>query len=225
MTTDGPDAARVRTLLAARFGEVGKPILDPLEELVLTILSQSTTDANRDRGFAGLKQRFPSWEDVRAASRSDVEDSIRVAGLAGQKAGAIQGALDRLHAERGSLDLDHLDAMSDDEAIAYLTSFGGVGVKTAACVLCFSLRRPVLPIDTHVLRIARRFGWIAPGCTATRAHRLVEARVDPEDRFAVHMLLITLGRTSCNARAPDCTNCPLERICPKVGVTPIRQAP
>ncbi|MFV1987914.1 MAG: endonuclease III [Gemmatimonadota bacterium] len=210
----GPDADLVRALLTRRFGPIDKPVLDPLDELVLTILSQSTTDANRDRGFASLRDRFPTWGDVRLGARADVEDAVRVAGLAGQKAAAIQDALDRLHQERGTLDLDHVETMSDEEAMDYLTSFGGVGVKTAACVLCFAFRRPVLPVDTHVLRIARRLAWIPPKCTATRAHSLVSDRVAAEDRFAIHVLLIALGRAVCTARTPNCDSCPLEELCP-----------
>ncbi|MDX1394097.1 MAG: endonuclease III [Gemmatimonadota bacterium] len=218
MTAAGPDAGRVREILESRYGDVGKPRLAPLDELVLTILSQSTTDANRDRAFDRLRARYADWDDVRTAARSEIEETVRVAGLAGQKAGAIQGALERLHDERGTADLDHLHEMDDEEAVAYLTSFTGVGVKTAACVLCFSLRRPVLPVDTHVLRIARRLAWIPPRCTATRAHTLVQARVEPNDRFALHMLMIAHGRATCTARSPDCDGCPLRTDCPRVGV-------
>lgn len=218
MSPAGPDPAEVRATLTRRFGDIEKPLLDPLEELILTILSQSTTDANRDRAFATLRERFPSWEDVRSAPRADLEEAVRVAGLAGQKAGAIQDALDRLVRERGGPTLEHLREMTDDEAIDYLTTFNGVGIKTAACVLCFSLRRPVLPVDTHVLRIARRLGWVPPDCTSSRAHGLLAQIVAPGDRFALHMQLITLGRTSCLARAPECASCPLEGSCPRVGV-------
>lgn len=120
--------------------------------------------------------------------------------------------------ERGTLDLAHLEEMSDEEAIAYLTGFVGVGVKTAACVLCFSLRRPILPVDTHVLRIARRLGWITPKGTSATAHAGVAARVPPEDRFELHLLLIAHGRATCTARAPRCTECPLLEECPRVGL-------
>ena len=135
-----------------------------------------------------------------------------------RRRGSIQRALERLAAETGALTLDHLRELTDDEAVAYLTGFDGVGVKTAACVLCFSLRRPILPVDTHVLRIARRLGWIPPRCTASRAHGLLADLVSPGDRFTLHMQLITLGRTSCVARAPACLECPLEAVCPRVGV-------
>ncbi|MCG8467330.1 MAG: endonuclease III [Gemmatimonadetes bacterium] len=195
---------------------------------MLTILSQSTTDGNRDRAFEALRERFPpedggahlvSWEGVRRAPEDLVADVIRVAGLVGQKTSAIRGALERLASEHGRPTLAHLAGLGDAEAIEYLTSFRGVGVKTAACVLCFSLRRPVLPVDTHVHRIAKRLGWAPETADATRTHDLLAARVAPEDRFALHMALITHGREICRARGPLCDGCPLEPICPRVGVS------
>ena len=230
-TSRAPEAGLVLRRLARRFAIPDKPRLDPLDELILTILSQSTTDANRDRAWRNLADRFPRstgageasqgaicWESVRRAGAEAVEDAVRVAGLANQKVPAILLALERLAAEAGTLSLDHLEAMDDDEAISYLTTFRGVGVKTAACVLCFSLRRPVLPVDTHVLRIARRLAWVPPRASADQTHRLLAVRVAPEERFRMHMLLITFGRTLCLARGPRCGECPLERECPRVGV-------
>lgn len=208
----------MRERLSAAFGPVGKTRRPPLDELVLTILSQSTTDANRDRAWETLRERYPDWEAVREAPRAEIEDAVRVAGLGGQKSRAIKAALARLAEERGALDLDHLEALSDEAALDYLASFEGVGVKTAACVLCFSLRRPVLPVDTHVLRVARRLGWVPTNASATRAHRELEERVEPDDRFALHLLVIALGRATCRARRPRCGECPLLEICPRVGV-------
>lgn len=187
--------------------------------MILTILSQATTDANRDRAWESLTTRYESWDSVRGAPRRDVEDAIRVGGLAGQKARTIQRTLDRLADERGRPDLEHLRDMSDDDAMRYLTRFDGVGVKTAACVLCFSLRRPVLPVDTHVLRIGRRIGWVPASCSAERAHRWIEERVRPEDRFSLHVLFIALGRGLCTARRPRCEECPLSEGCPRIGVS------
>ena len=237
-TSRGPEAGLVLRRLALRFAIPDKPRLDPLDELILTILSQSTTDANRDRAWRNLAHRFPRsagagrdeasrsprepgaicWESVRQAGPDVLEDAVRVAGLANQKVPAILHALERLAAETGRLSLDHLDEMDDEEAIAYLTTFRGVGVKTAACVLCFSLRRPVLPVDTHVHRIARRLAWVPPRASADRTHRLLADRVPPGERFRMHMLLITFGRTLCLARSPRCGECPLEPECPRVGV-------
>ena len=232
--SSGPEAPRspgtdlVLRRLSERFRVPDKPRLAPLDELVLTILSQSTTDENRDRAWRTLSERFPaspsasagpiSWECVLRATPAELEDAVRVAGLANQKAPAIRAALERLRAEVGRITLDHLGEMDDEEAIAYLTSFRGVGVKTAACVLCFSLRRPVLPVDTHVLRIARRLAWVAPRASADVTYAALARTVTPSERFRMHMLLITFGRSLCLARAPRCGKCPLEPECPKIGV-------
>lgn len=233
-TTRSPGTDLVLTRLSERFPVPDKPRLAPLDELVLTILSQSTTDENRDRAWRTLVARYPavageeadgaspagpiSWESVLRATPAELEDAVRVAGLANQKAPAIRAALERLRAEVGRITLDHLEEMSDEEAIAYLTTFRGVGVKTAACVLCFSLRRPVLPVDTHVLRIARRLAWVPPRASADLTYTALSRTVAPSERFRMHMLLITFGRSLCIARAPRCGECPLERECPRVGV-------
>ncbi len=209
---------RVAATLVERYGPPAKPRLDPLEELILTILSQSTTDKNRDRAWDSLRRCYSTWEAVRLAPRDQIEETIRVAGLATQKAGAIQGALDRLVSEVGAASLDHLDGMSDTEAIEYLGSFRGVGVKTAACVLCFALGRPVIPVDTHVHRVASRLEWIAPRATSTAAHRILNDIVPEQLRFALHIHLIQLGREICTARRPQCHRCPLVDGCPRVGL-------
>jgi len=195
-----------------------RPRLDPVDELVLTILSQSTSDGNRDRAWRALRARYPAWEDVEAASAAELERTIRPAGLAGQKAATILGAFRRLREERGRISLDHLRALTDAEALAYLVSFGGVGIKTAACVLCFSLGRDVLPVDTHVHRIARRLGWIPPAAGAARAHDLLEALVPSGLRGELHFLLIAHGRRTCTSRRPACGACALVDLCPRVGV-------
>ncbi len=213
-------ARQAESRLAGRYGESSKPRLEPLEELVLTILSQSTTDRNRDRAWEALRERYPAWEALRRAPRSELETTIRVAGLATQKAAAIQTALERLQSEVGRPSLDHLADMPDDDALAYLSSFKGVGVKTAACVLCFALGRPVLPVDTHVHRIAARLGWIPPRTTSVNAHRTLNRRVPGEIRFSLHMHLIQLGRDICTARHPSCEHCPLADTCPRLGVPP-----
>ncbi|MFQ5745921.1 MAG: endonuclease III domain-containing protein [Gemmatimonadota bacterium] len=206
-------AERLRAVL-----ELGpRPRRDPVDELVLTILSQSTSDGNRDRAWRALRARYPSWEDAEASPAPELESVIRPAGLAGQKAAAILAALRRLRSERGRITLDHLDGMTDDEAMAYLASFRGVGRKTAACVLCFSLGRDVLPVDTHVHRIARRLGWVPEAAGATRAHDRLAAIVPPALRAELHFLLIAHGRNTCRSRRPDCLRCPLNDGCPRVG--------
>ncbi len=215
---DPSRASHAEARLAGRYGSPGKLRLDPLEELVLTILSQSTTDRNRDRAWDALRDRYPAWNAVRRAPRAELETTIRIAGLATQKAAAIHTALERLQSEVGSPSLDHLTEMSDDDALAYLSSFKGVGIKTAACVLCFALGRSVLPVDTHVYRIAIRLGWVPPGATPAATHRVLNQHVPEGIRFALHIHLIELGRDLCTARRPSCERCPLADTCPRVGV-------
>jgi endonuclease-3 len=187
---------------------------------MLTILSQSTSDTNRDRAYAALRGRYPNWESVRAAPRDDLEETIRPAGLFKQKARVLQETLDTIVEREGALDLARLRNKSDAEVIDYLTSIRGVGVKTAACVLCFSLRRPYLPVDTHVHRLAKRLGLIAPTTTADQAHQILnrEGAVPSEVRFDFHIQLIRHGRTVCRASRPDCSLCVLEELCPREGV-------
>lgn len=210
--------AATRRALAARYGTPEKARLDPLAELILTILSQNTTDANRDRAWAALRARYPEWERVRDAPRRELEETIRPAGLVTGKAAAIQGALDRLYREVGRLSLDHLAAMGDEEALRYLRSFRGVGLKTAACVLCFALGRAVMPVDTHVHRVARRLGWADERADAAATHERLNRTVPPELRFALHVYLIALGRDVCTAGRPACSDCVLADRCPRVGV-------
>jgi endonuclease-3 len=191
---------------------------DPLDELVLTILSQNTTDVNCFRGWEGLRARFGGWDELLSAPAAELENAIRPAGLARQKAAAIRDALSRLRDERGVLSLDHLDGMADSEALAYLTGFRGVGVKTAACVLCFALGRDVIPVDTHVHRIARRLGLVPGTASAMRAHEILNEDVPPGLRYELHLLLIRHGREVCRARGPSCGACAIAGLCPRIGV-------
>ena len=216
------DDTGVLTTIARRleesYGPPGKARRDPLDELVLTILSQNTSDTNRDRAWEELRSRFDGWEQVRGADRQTLEEAIRSAGLAGQKAAAIHGVLEGLAEERGELALDHLEEMDDEEALAYLTSFRGVGTKTAACVLCFALRRPIMPVDTHVHRVARRLGLVPEDASRTGAHEVLNRRVPPDLRYPLHIWLIRHGRAVCGARRARCGACELEDVCPRVGV-------
>lgn len=214
---------RVRALnrrLEREYGRPQKQRLDPLDELLLTILSQNTSDTNRDRAYESLRERFRDWEEVRLAARSEVEDAIRSAGLWKQKARTLQEALDAIHAEQGDLDLSHLHRMSDAEVIEYLTRFRGVGVKTAACVLCFAMGRPYMPVDTHVHRVTRRLGLIPADITADQAHWLLnhDSSVPAELRFSFHIQLIRHGRAVCRASRPACRSCVLEGLCPRIGI-------
>ncbi|MCL7971603.1 MAG: endonuclease III [marine benthic group bacterium] len=215
------DEGRIRTI-ATRLAQAEpasrKVRRDPLDELVLTILSQSTSDANCYRGWEALKARFPDWGAVLAAPDGELEETIRPAGLAKQKSGTILSTLTRLRREHGRPTLDHLATMDDAEAIEYLTSFKGVGVKTAACVLCFAMDRDVIPVDTHVHRIALRLGLVPEKASAVRTHEILNEIVPPELRYELHVLMIGHGRRTCTARNPRCPECAIRALCPRVGL-------
>jgi len=187
--------------------------LAPVDELVCTILSQNTSDTNRDRGYVALRERFPTWEAVRDAPVDEVIDAIRPAGLANQKGPRIQAALRYLGEQNGALSLDFLDDMSIDDAKAWLTGINGIGPKTAAIILLFAFNRPAFPVDTHVHRVTRRLGLIGPKTTAERAHVELEAIAPPEDYYPVHLNIIRHGREICHARRPRCEICPLAPHC------------
>lgn len=201
---------RLRALYGAPAPHRRLPALD---ELVLTILSQHTSDVNRDRAYASLRSRLPHWEDVLAAPAREVADAIRAGGLADQKAPRIQAALAAAAASGHGLDLEWLAGLPADAALAWLTALPGVGIKTASCVLLFSLREPVMPVDTHVHRVATRVGLIPPGTTAERAHALMTALTPPARMLEGHLLLIEHGRRTCRARNPLCGVCPLAARC------------
>jgi endonuclease III len=188
---------------------------DPVSELVTTLLSHSTTDVNQLRAFEALRSRYPAWDDVRRAPTAEVEETVRVAGLAGQKAPRIQHVLDVIADDPRGDDLEWLGETPLEEAMAFLTALPGVGPKTAACVMCFCFDAPVLPVDTHVHRIALRTGIVPPGSSAARAQERLSRWIAPELTYATHMHLIAHGRTICTARSPRCLDCPLLDLCPE----------
>jgi len=206
------DARWMIDRLAARFGPVAEPSRDGVETLVLTILSQNTTDTNRDRAYSSLLDRFGSLDAVAHAPQEEIEDAIRVGGLQAQKSRSILGALRRLHDERGALDLGFLDELPREEALAWLLDLPGVGRKTAGIVLLFSFGRPYFPIDTHIRRVLTRVGWVRGGGDP---HRQVNPLLDADARLMsdLHLQLIRLGRTLCKPRAPRCEECPIRRRC------------
>lgn len=207
-------ALKVHQKLLEAFGEpVWRNPLPPVDELVSTILSQNTNDVNRDRAFESLRKKFPTWEQVRDADTKDVIEAVRVAGLANQKGSRLQQVLRDITAERGSLDLFFLEDMPLEEARAWLTKFKGVGPKTAAIVLCFSLGRPAFPVDTHVYRVTGRIGLRLEKMTVEQAHPYLESVFPPETYYAAHLNLIRLGREVCTARKPNCPICPVSELC------------
>jgi endonuclease-3 len=181
---------------------------DGVSVLVDTILSQSTSAANSDAGFKRLRRRFPSWNKVANAPVEEVERAIRVSGLSRQKAPRIQAILRRVKAERGKIDLQFLADLDEQSAYDYLTSFPGVGPKTACCTLLFAFGKGVFPVDTHIHRIARRLGLIGPRASAEQAHELLEPMIAETDRYAMHVLLIEHGRKTCRAINPRCGGVP-----------------
>jgi len=197
------------------YGEpVWRPHGDPMAELVLTILSQNTSDTNSGRAFMRLVQRFKDWRALMEAPVAEIETEIAVGGLARQKAPRIKSSLEAVWAARGSFDLDFLNEMPLDEAKAWLREMKGVGPKTAACVLMFSFGRPALPVDTHVHRVAQRLGLVPESATPEQAHDLLESMLAAEMIFPFHILLIKHGRRLCRSQRPLCDQCPLLDGCP-----------
>lgn len=189
---------------------------------MLTILSQNTNDTNRDRAYADLRRALPDWDDVAGAPLPVIERAIRSGGLAPTKAPRIRAALRSLR-ERGiALDDGALRGIRHDRLFSLLVDLPGVGPKTAACVLLFSLDRPYFPVDTHVHRLAIRLGLVPPNATAVRAQAVLQGALDPGEMYEVHMNLIRHGRHVCVARRPICSQCVLNDGCPKVGVTRAR---
>ena len=207
-------AINIHQALVEEFGLPDwRPHLSPVGELVSTILSQNTNDANRDAAYDSLREQFPTWEQVRDASEEEIIDAIRTAGLANQKGPAIQNALRVISEERGAIELDFLSSLSTQEASNWLVKLKGVGPKTAAIVLLFSLNMPAFPVDTHVFRVTGRLGIRPEGMNANKAHQYLAEQFPPETYYPVHLNLIRLGREICKARKPICISCPLNRIC------------
>jgi endonuclease-3 len=206
--------ARVQNRLLETYGEPQwRPHLEPVSELVSTILSQNTNDTNRDVAFERLRARFDSWEAVRDARTTEVIEAIRPAGLANQKGPRIQEALRFITAEQGALTLDFLANWPVEHAKAWLTSIKGVGPKTAAIVLLFSLQRPAFPVDTHVHRVSRRLGLIGPKASREKAHTLLEELVPQESYYSFHLNMIRHGREVCVSGRPRCHACVLTDLC------------
>jgi len=187
--------------------------LDPVSEIVSTILSQNTTDINRDRAFESLKARYPTWEEVRHAPLPEIEDAIRSAGMARQRAPRIKHALTYIVEARGELSLDFLKEMPIEEAKAWLTGIKGIGPKTAAIVLLFSLGIPAFPVDTHVHRVTLRLGLAPARTSAPKVQELMEAMMPEDAYYPYHINLITHGRRVCKAQRPRCTECFLADLC------------
>jgi endonuclease III len=209
------DRRRMRRIRDRLRREYGRPVLRahhaPIDELILTVLSQNTNDRNRDVAYGRLRERFPGWPAVRDAAVTEIEGAIRPGGLAPTKAARIKQILEAI----GDDDLQWLADAPLEEARDYLCELPGVGRKTAACVLLFSFGRPEVPVDTHVYRVASRLGLLRPRASFEEAHDEMLRLVDPGDAYEVHVLLIRHGRRTCISRTPRCPECPLRRMCPE----------
>jgi endonuclease III len=206
-------ARLVHQRLLSFYGSPACHPLPPLDELISTILSQNTNDTNRDRAYRSLRLRFPQWEAVRDAPEAEVIDAIRSAGLANQKGPRIQHVLREITALRGELSLDFLKDLPPPEVHDWLSQFKGVGPKTTAIVMLFSLGMPAFPVDTHIYRVSGRIGLRPDGMTVEDAHDHLARLFPPEAYYAVHLNIIRLGREVCHARRPICSDCPLQDLC------------
>ena len=207
-------ALAIRDRLRVAYGRpVLRPHGAPVDELVLTVLSQNTNDRNRDVAYGRLRERFPDWSQVRDAEQDAVEEAIRPGGISRVKARRIQEML-------RALDGDDLAWLADaplEEARDRLCALPGVGRKTAACVLLFAMGRPEVPVDTHVYRVGTRLGLFRPRASFDEAHDELLRLAAPggaQDAYEIHVLLIRHGRRLCTARVPRCNECPLLRMCP-----------
>jgi len=210
--------ARLRERLAEVYGvPVIQPHGDPLAELVLTVLSQSTNDRNRDVAFLRLRERFPSWEAVRDAPNEEIEEAIRPGGISKVKSVRIQAILAAIGRGRRDLDLDWMREAPVPESQRYLCALPGVGRKTAACVLLFAYGLRDVPVDTHVSRVGTRLGLLRPKAPFEELHDAMVALTPPGAELELHVNLLRHGRRTCHSQRPACDDCALARMCPSRG--------
>jgi len=207
-------AKQITQRLENKFGVPQREdIMDPLSNLVLTVLSQSTNDKNRDTAYHRLKDRYPTWEQVMNGNVKIIAEAIRPGGLANQKSERIQNILKWIQKEYGTLNLDCLCDMDADQAIEKFTQLKGVGVKTISVVMMFSCGIDIFPVDTHVHRICRRLGFVPDNATAEKTFWQMRPIVPRGKSFSLHMNFLKLGRTICYARKPRCEQCLVNDLC------------
>jgi endonuclease-3 len=205
---------RIALLLKKRYGLPRREKeVNPLDILIQTILSQNTNDLNRDRAYWSLKNRFPLWEDVLSAKREAVVSAIRAGGLARQKARTIQEILRWIKKQEGRLSLSFLKGMDSEEIRKFIGGHKGIGPKTVHCLLLFGLGRDAFPVDTHILRIGKRMGFIPETMDAAKAHAWMALLVPKGESFSFHLNLIRFGRSICKATSPQCSACLLAEEC------------
>ncbi|MDP2711165.1 MAG: DNA lyase [Solirubrobacteraceae bacterium] len=207
--------ARIRERLAGVYGvPSAAPHGDGLAELVLTVLSQSTNDRNRDVAFLRLRERFPAWEAVRDAPLEEVEEAIRPGGISKVKSARIQAILEAIGAGGRDLDLSWMVDAPVEESQRYLCALPGVGRKTAACVLLFAFGLRDVPVDTHVSRVGMRLGLLRDKAPFEELHDAMLALTAPGAELELHVNLLRHGRRTCHAQRPACGACALRRMCP-----------
>jgi endonuclease-3 len=222
LSWDEPSPRRVRAIALRLRSLYGVPTMaphgHPIAELVLTVLSQSTNDRNRDVAFVRLRERFATWEQVRDAPAAAIEEAIRPGGISKVKSVRIKHILQAITDDPRdpghALSLDWLPSASAAEGRQYLTALPGVGRKTAACVLLFAYGMRDVPVDTHVSRVGTRLGLLPPRASFEQLHDAILAITPPGSELELHVNLLRHGRRTCSARAPACRQCALARMCP-----------
>lgn len=200
--------------LASLYGTPAwKPRMDPISELITTILSQNTSDINAERAFTALRDRYPDWAAIEAAPVRSIAAVIKSGGLAAQKAPRIKAALRATRERSGAYDLTFLAAMEPLAARDWLTAIPGIGPKTASIVLLFCFGMPLMPVDTHVERVSKRIGLLPPTASLQFAHDAWLDLVEPKRMYEAHVALIRHGRGHCDALRPDCERCPIRQRC------------
>jgi endonuclease-3 len=205
----------VQKRLDAIYGPIHwRPRMIALDELIFTVLTQHTSDLNAERSYDALRKAMPTWASVIEAETQKIADAIHHGGLANQKSVRIQKILIEILHRLGHFELEFLSDLPLEEARSWLISLPGVGPKTAAVVMAFSLKMPAFPVDTHILRVSKRLGLIGRKVSADQAHPIMENMIPSDNRYDMHVLLITHGRQICKARVPQCGRCPLDQECP-----------
>jgi endonuclease-3 len=192
---------------------------EPLDGLILTLLSQNTNDRNRDTAYDALRARYSAWEDVASLTPAEIAALIRPAGLGDTKSVRMKAILERIRSDFGAYSLSSLSGWSPGDVRQYLSNLPGIGPKTVACVMVFDLGMPAFPVDTHVARVSRRLGWVGERTVPEKIQEYLESAVPPERCAGGHLNMIEHGRAVCGARHPRCGDCAVVSLCERAGVS------
>lgn len=204
----------INKLLVKHFGipPRNKKLPNPVDLLIATILSQNTNDKNSYKAFKNLKEKYKKWEDVAKLNREVIEKLIKVAGLGKQKSTSIKNLLSRLLKSNGKISLNHIKKLDDEEILDELTSYNGIGIKTASCALLFSFDRNICPVDTHVHRTLNRLSLVKTTSPEKTFYK-INSNLPENTAHQFHTNLIRLGREICKAQKPNCSICPIKKKC------------